>query len=173
MAFSPSPQPPALAAAGSLSQRAPYSRSPPPQQNLSKRDKRKLQLEDRLQEISRNFRQNRDFEYRSQLQTIQSDITYISAADPYKDQPLNDTPEDVVEEITSGITRNNQGPARGSHVSPGAAKGKAPERAGKFAMAYIDEINDAMEEKDAQLTLLAVSLRPLHWPLAKQSLGGQ
>ena len=167
MAYSPSPQPGALAAAGATRNIPRTSVTPPPNQILSKRDKRKNALIDRLRDISANFANNRDMHYRQQLQTYQADMSYINEANPYENKPLDDLGDEIVDKINETIASSAQGgrpPQAGSH-----SRFQAPPRAGKWAAGFVQEVNAAMEERDAQLVLLAV--RIMLFPLSFVSVG--
>ena len=155
MAYSPSPQPATLAAAGNSKNFSRNSPTPPPSQAISKRDKRKNALTDRLRDISANFANNRDIYYRQQLQTYQVAMNYISEAKPYENKPLDDLADDVIENINETVSGNAQGGQR--RVQPGSQpRFQAPPRSGKWAAVFVHEVNAALEERDAQLTLLAV-----------------
>ena len=156
MAYSPSPQPAALAAAGSSKNLSRLSPTPPPNQAVSKRDKRKNALTDRLRDISANFANNRDFYYRQQLQTYQIAINYISEAKPYENKPLDDLGDDIIQNISDTVSGNTQGGQRAGQTGS-QSKFQAPPRAGKWAATFVQEVNEAMEERDTQLTMLAVS----------------
>ncbi len=156
MAYSPSPQPPALVAAGSSKNLSRLSPTPPPNQAVSKRDKRKIALTDRLRDISANFANNRDFYYRQQLQTYQVAMNYINVANPYENKPLDDLGDDIIQNISDTVSGNTQGGQRAGQAGS-QPRFRAPPRSSKWAATFIQEVNDAMEERDTQLTLLAVS----------------
>lgn len=118
--------------------------SPPPQP--SKRDKRRAQLADRLAEITMQFSQNRDLHCRQELLALQVDMHLITEADVYDKAPLEDNGEEIqrlVEEIASRTTIKPMGP---------------PERAGRVYSEFVKEINNAVEQRDADLTTHMVSL---------------
>lgn len=122
---------------------------------MSKRDKRKNALIDRLRDISTNFANNRDFIYRQQLQTYQVAMSYINEANPYDNQPLDDLGDNIIENINETVSSNAQGGQRAAPVGS-QPKFQAPPRAGKWAATFVQEVNAAIEERDAQLTLVAV-----------------
>ena len=155
MAYSPSPQPAALAAAGSSKSLPRLSPTPPPNQAVSKRDKRKNALTDRLRDISANFANNRDFYYRQQLQAYQVAMNYINEAKPYENKPLDDLGDDVIENINEIVSGTTQGGSRAAPVGS-QPRFQAPPRSSKWAAMFVHEVNAAMEERDAQLTLVAV-----------------
>ena len=100
-------------------------------------------LADRLEEITKQFSQNRDVHYREQLQAIQIDMNLIMEADAHgKEQLINSGPEidTLVQENMKKISIKSVGPI-------------PPPRAGKVYAEFSKEVNDAMEERDAALTL--------------------
>ena len=143
MAQSPSPHPATLSG-GLLSGRRLSITPPLPQQPLSKRDKKRSQIETKLKEIANDFTNNRDPNLRNQMTALIRDIQYINQADPYQDGPLDDRPDDLSTDIS------------GAAVS-GAADGENRMPLGHHAVDFVNEINDAMEERDASLTKTHVS----------------
>ena len=142
MACSPSPGPSNLA--GTFHNARNRSATPPPaQQPLSKRDKRRIAIENRLKDISSSFASNRDAHLRSQLNTLSKDIIFINRADPYQNGILDDGIDGSV----------------GNVSSIGTISGDTETRApfGKYALQFVNDINDAMEERDAGLTSVHVS----------------
>jgi Sds3-like len=159
MAMSPSPQiSPSIGAA----QRPDGIRSDtPPAVPLSKRDKRRTQLLDRLNEITTNFNNNKDQYYRNQLQAIQIDTGLILHADPYRDDPLSDFGDEVQEMICNANNSNPQ-------AMMAILKKDVSSIAGKIYSEFANEVNDAMERRDSALTMHQVnslleldSLKPL------------
>lgn len=121
-----------------------HTNSPP--LPLSKRDKRRTMLADRLEEITKSFSQNRDMHYREQLQAIQIDMNLIMEADPNSKEPLKDQPLDVDALVLENVKtiRKTLDPV-------------IPPRAGRMYADFAKEINDAMEERDSNLTVHKVS----------------
>lgn len=162
MPYSPSPRP-GQTATGSLNHILRHSPTPPlPPQTLSKQKKRRNALVERLEEISSNFALHRDDYYRKQLQTLQFDINYINRAQPYENAPLNDIHSDIFNEMISSLTANTGEAHRASAGGSRMPDMEVPPRAGIWASKYAQEINDAMEERDAQLTLVAVWINQLY-----------
>lgn len=132
------------------------SPSPPPQP-LSKRDKRRNNITDKLSDMIQTFTQDQHQHYRAQLQAIQVDMTMILRANPYENSPLDDSAEDVereIENVTGGSLPNTD-----------AAVKDYLALAGKRYHEYVQQINHALEQRDADLTALQVrdnSLRPRH-----------
>jgi len=90
--------------------------------------------------------------YRAQLQAIQVDMTLILRANPYNNVPLDDDAEDIEHEIEI-ITGGNL-----PHITNEAAKIDYHALAGKRYHDYVQDINRAMEQRDADLTALKVRL---------------
>lgn len=152
MAYSPSPQPGALGGmSGNLNR---LSVTPPLPRIISKQDKRRNLLSERLNAIGSHFARDRDSLYRTQLQSLQLAMNYINNTDLYKNEPLNDNPNDVFEELSAAVADNAQRIAQaGARVN----MHEVPTGSDMRAAAFIKEINDAMETRDANLTAIAVS----------------
>ena len=116
---------------------------------LSKRDKRRNQLVDKLQEMMASFSDNRDSHYRAQLAALQADINLIVKADPLANKPLEDNGEEAAE-LVSQIMGNNvpSAPSAGTDYVA---------QVGKYYSRFVESVNDAMEERDYNLTMLWVS----------------
>lgn len=125
------------------------SLSPPPQP-LSKRDKRRNNITEKLSDMIETFTNEQPMHYRAQLQAIQVDMTLISRADPYQLEPLDDSAEAIEQEIEL-ITG-------GSMPGIETAKRDYLALAGKRYHEYIQKINEAKERKDADLVATHVSL---------------
>lgn len=125
------------------------SASPPPVP-LSKRDKRRNNITDRLSDMIDTFAQEQHQHYRAQLQAIQVDMSLILRANPYNNMPLDDDAEDIEHEIEN-ITGGNL-----PQLSNDAAKKDYLALAGKRYHDYVQDINRAMEQRDADLTALKV-----------------
>jgi len=152
MAYSPSPQPGALGNVGGNLHRS--SVTPPLPRVISKQDKRRNLLSERLNAIGVHFARDRDSFYRTQLQSLQLAINYINNTDLYKSEPLNDNPNDVFEELSAAVADNAQRVAQaGARVN----MHEVPAGSDMRVAAFIKEINDAMETRDANLTAIAVS----------------
>ncbi|CAI6324832.1 unnamed protein product [Periconia digitata] len=117
-----------------------------PQPQVSKRDKRRNMLADKLTEMMTSFSDNRDSHYRAQLAALQADINLILKADPYKNKPLEDGGEEASELITHVM--GNTVPAAPSAGTDYVAQ------CGKHYARFVDAVNDAMEERDFNLTML-------------------
>lgn len=124
-----------------------HSNSPPLQpQQLSKRDKKRTVLADRLAEITMSFSANRDQHYRTQLQAIQIDCNLIAEADIHSRQPLPDSAEEIDELVRNNIQKTMM-------KSIGA---EPPLRAGRIYSDFAKEINDSQEQRDAAMVILKV-----------------
>lgn len=125
--------------------------SPQPQPQPSKRDKRRNMLADKLSEMMATFSDNRDSHYRAQLAALQADINLIMKADPYKNEPLEDNGQEA-SELISQIMGNN------IPTAPSAGTDYVAQ-CGKHYSRFVDAVNDAMEERDYNLTMLYVRTR--------------
>ncbi len=81
-------------------------------------------------------------------------MNLIIRADPYQDHPLEDHADDIAELISSTVGGNIQTGGQGGQRRP---ENEAAPHAGKWYHKFVEEINDAQENRDAQLTLLEVS----------------
>ncbi|KAH4858901.1 hypothetical protein HBI88_084710 [Parastagonospora nodorum] len=117
-----------------------------PQPQPSKRDKRRNMLAEKLGEMMASFSDNRDSHYRAQLAALTADINLIMKADPYANAPLDDG-GDEASELISQIMGNNvpTAPSAGTDYIA---------QCGKHYARFVDAVNDAMEERDYNLTML-------------------
>jgi hypothetical protein len=149
MAMSPSPQlSPVMGGSHRVDR---HHSNSPPQQQLSKRDKKRTLLADRLAEITSQFSSNRDVHYREQLQALQIDMNLIMEADAHGKGLLASIPQEVDELVQENIRKTMM-----KSIGP-----NLPPRAGKVFMDFAREVNDALEERDAALTTHEVRLLPL------------
>lgn len=115
----------------------------------SKRDKKRQLLTDRLAALSEKFSRDRDMTYREQLQKIQIDTNLVMRLDPYADRPLDFLGQD----------RNSRERDFNRDPDPevrGGGRGLL-EMAGPTFQQFIQEIEDLVEERDAELTKQKVS----------------
>ncbi|KAL9126869.1 MAG: hypothetical protein Q9217_004150 [Psora testacea] len=129
------------------------SPSPPLQQPLNKRDKKRMAMADRLAEISNNFAENRDIYYRERLRSFHADVAYINNAQLYDNQYLDDTGVDPPEELIPSVAGSTQGSVRTTQQAQlhGIGKIQMPASLGRHAATFVQEVNDALEQKDADL----------------------
>lgn len=99
-----------------------------------------------------SFAQDQHQHYRAQLQAIQVDMSLILRANPYNNIPLDDDAEDIEHEIENIMGANVP------QLSNEAAKRDFVVLAGKRYHDYVQDINRAMEQRDADLTALKVLL---------------
>ena len=134
------------------------SPSPPPHQAINKRDKKRMAMADRLGEISNNFAENRDDFYRERLRSFHADIAYISSARLYENKYLDDMGIDTVEDLNHSAAASTQGSVRTTQQAQLNGKGRLQISAalGKHAAAFVQGVNDALEQKDADLATAAV-----------------
>lgn len=109
-------------------------------------------LGEKLTDMVASFHANFRPHYEAQANAIQVDINLILRADPYQNKPLEDDAEEVNNLIQSTVAGKLQFPA------DTAAEGDFVADAGKLYTAFVHEVNNAMEERDSNLTLLHVSL---------------
>lgn len=122
---------------------------------MTKQKKRRNQWADRLNDISVSFAQNRDENYRKQLQSLQFDMNHIHRARPYENSPLDDLGSDIHDGMNAATNNVNES-LRNSMAGTRISDVDAPAGAGVWSSKYSVEINNAMEERDTQLTLVAV-----------------
>lgn len=117
-------------------------------QPVSKRDKRRNMLADKVGEMVANFSDNRDSHYRAQLSALQADISLILKADPFANKPLDDSGEEA-KDLIAQIMGNNvpSAPSAGTDYIA---------QVGKYYASFVDAVNDALEERDVNLTNLWV-----------------
>ncbi|CAL8581600.1 hypothetical protein XPA_007289 [Xanthoria parietina] len=153
-AYLPSPQPiggltRVSAVANNTTHLHRHSHTPPPPPTLSKRDKRRNAMIDRLRDLEDGFAANRDFYYRQQLQALQRDANIITGAAPYRNQPLDDL-DDVIDPDESAPINGD----RAQHPEETMGNTESQPKAGKWARGFIEQVNNAMEDRDAQLSLI-------------------
>ena len=122
----------------------------PPLLPVSKSDRRRRQLQDKLADMVTNFSKDRDQHYRAQLHALQVDMNLIVRADAYADSPLDDDP-DTIRELVRDITG-------GSLPQNPAALQDFLAMAGRGYQDFARQINKAQEERDAALTMLWVRI---------------
>lgn len=120
------------------------SNSPPLQeQQLSKRDKRRTALANRLADITSQFSDHRDVHYRNQLQALQIDMNLIMDADAHGSSQLPDSAESIDNLVLENLQKTLMK----------AVGGTPPARAGRVYADFAKDINDAMEERDTILSV--------------------
>jgi len=137
-AQSPSP-PPTTTAPGPAHTAANANANPP----ISKRDKRRSALQERLQDLTASFSQNRDAQFRQQLHALQCDMTLINNADPYAPGPLPDSAEEVAR-LVEGT------------VGGGVFGREMAGLSGMWYSRFVQEVNGVKEERDGELAMLVV-----------------
>lgn len=110
-------------------------------------------MEDRLAQITNDFTRDRDTIYRKQLQAFQLDIDYIRRANPYAETPLDDMGGEITEDFINSAAASSSGRVGGQTYLNGNA---VPGRIGANGAKFAQEINDTMEQRDAELTAVAV-----------------
>jgi Sds3-like len=159
MAYSPSP-PTTVQPADSFSNRP----SPPPVPTISKREKRRNQLAERLNDTTTQFAQNRDQHYRSQLQALQIDMQLITKADLSGIEPLQDG-EEIHELVKAqlGIREGSNAPSFSNGLGPNQRRpeNETAALAGRRYAEFVEKVGNAAEERDTHMTMLYVSLNLL------------
>jgi hypothetical protein len=122
----------------------------PPVQPISKRDKRRTALLDRLHDITNQFSANKDQYYREQLGIIQQDVALILHAIPYVDDPTKESSAELLAVIHK-LTRGDQ------RVIQALKDGDLKSIGGKIYQQFQDDVHDAMERRDTSLTAYSVS----------------
>lgn len=103
-------------------------------------------LSDKLQDMMASFSDNRDSHYRAQVAAVQADMNLIMRADPYANKPLEDGGEEAAELIASIM--GNSVPSAPSAGTDYAAQ------VGTYYARFVEAVNDALEERDYNLTML-------------------
>ncbi|KAA8646419.1 Sds3 domain-containing protein [Aspergillus tanneri] len=117
------------------------STSPPNSAPLSKRDKRRSALQERLHDLTASFSQNRDTQFRQQLHALQCDMTLINNADLYSPGPLPDSADEIAQLIENT-------------VGGGKFAKEMASLAGMWYSRFVQEINQVKADKDADLAML-------------------
>jgi Sds3-like len=120
-----------------------HGRSPPPQP-VSKRDRKRNQQMAQFQDLSNDFKENRSAYFHKQIVALQHDMNLITQADPYKPEPLDDSPEAIAGLIEVAAA----GTPYQSEMSL---------LAGKWYSEFVQDINQAKEARDVELTQLMVA----------------
>ncbi|PGH11997.1 hypothetical protein AJ79_04506 [Helicocarpus griseus UAMH5409] len=117
------------------------SRSPPSNpQPVSKRDKRRNALQDRVHDLNETFSNERDYHFRKQVHDLQNEMTLISNSQLYDTEPLSDSPEAIAKLV-------EQLSATG-HLAPETIP------SGKWYANFVQEMNQTKEERDLELAVL-------------------
>ncbi|KAJ5240062.1 hypothetical protein N7468_004681 [Penicillium chermesinum] len=113
---------------------------------LSKRDKRRSALQERLQDLTTVFSQNRDAQFRQQLHGLQCDMTLINNANPYLPGPMPDSWEEI-----SGLIEDT--------VGGGNFAREMASLSGSWYAKFVQEVNNIKEAKDSDLAAAMVRHR--------------
>ena len=109
--------------------------------NQSKRDRKRQQLNEKLAILSEKFNRDRDLTYRDQLQTVQVDATLVQRLDPYEPEAL-----DRIAKLRDEYQQLQ--PQSGNADAARTLLGMA----GPKFLEYLQNIEDAIEYRDAHLT---------------------
>ncbi|KKK21730.1 hypothetical protein P175DRAFT_0508463 [Aspergillus ochraceoroseus IBT 24754] len=145
MAYSPAPGSPITGSGVPVMSNGLHSRgrstSPLTSLPLSKRDKRRSALQERLHDLTASFSQNRDTQFRQQLHALQCDMTLINNADPYNPGPIPDSAEEIAQLIENT-------------VGGGKFAKEMASLAGMWYARFLQEVNQVKSDKDADLAML-------------------
>jgi hypothetical protein len=119
---------------------------------MTKRDVRRNRMVEKLQQMMDSFNSNQHQHYRAQLQAVQVDMNLILRADPYEGIPLEDG-GDEIRSLVEGMGANMP--------ADDAAQRDYWAMAGNRYRTFVREANDAIEQRDADLTALHVSSLPV------------
>lgn len=125
----------------------------PPPQLLSKRDKRRTILSEKLTDMFTSFSSNYADHFYAQLAAIKCDMNLVLQADPYANAPLEEDTEEI-SKLVAGARDEFY------HNRPWGREGEASFSAlsGRYYSQFVDDVNTAMEERDKSLTEIYVSL---------------
>ena len=135
---------------------SPMEGSPSPQpQPMTKRDVRRDRIMKKLQGMIDSFSSNQHQHYRAQLQAVQADMTLILRADPYS-TTFADSAGGVLEDGGEEIRQLVE--SMGAQL-PGDDQAQKDywAMAGSRYEEFVRQVNDLVEERDADLTALHVS----------------
>jgi hypothetical protein len=119
------------------------SASPPYQpQQLSKRDKRRITVGNKLQDLIGDFTANRDSHYRSQLQALQIDANLVQEALANSNEGLPNGAEQVEALVRENMLK--------THMK--SVGSEPPQRAGRHYAEFAKDVNDRLEQRDADLS---------------------
>ena len=121
-------------------------------------------MEDRFAQISHEFNENRETYYRKQLHNFQRDTDYIRHSDLYANKPLDERAEDPNEEASTSAAASTQGSVR-TLTFNGNTRHELPWRNGAQAARFTRDIDDALEQRDVDLTTVAVRSTLTHQSL--------
>lgn len=113
---------------------------------LSKRDKKRQMLADRLAALSEKLGRDRDQTYREQLQRIQVDTQLVMKLDAHAERPL-----DALDAELLSVSRAN------SEADSHPGQRTLLEMAGPRFQDWIVQVQDIVEERDYHLTKYTVS----------------
>jgi len=108
-----------------------------------------------MSDMANLFSQNLRPHYEAQASALHVDIHLITRAKLNENKPLDDSPEEV-DKLIQGIVGTN---------IPAApdAQDDFVARCGKHYTQFVHQVNDAMEDRDVNLALLAVSTFGKPW----------
>jgi hypothetical protein len=133
-----------------------HSHAHPPA--LTKRDVRRNRIMEKLQGMISSFGANQNQHYRAQLQGVQVDMTMVLRADPYAAESVLEDSHDGIRALAETIMKGDANGNGGvSLPADDAARGDYWSLAGKRYTEFVRDVNNSVEERDADLTALHVS----------------
>lgn len=110
-----------------------------------------MQLAEKMTAIHNTFEQNHTDHYWAYLSAAQCEINLLMRADPYRDGPLDDTPEGIARQMEDAKTEI----CSARPIAP-EAEASFQHASGKFYPEFVREINGALEQRDADLSSIHV-----------------
>lgn len=110
---------------------------------ISKRDKRRSALQERLHDLTATFSQNRDPQFRQQLHSLQCDMTLINNSKPHEPGPLPDSSDEIAQLIEET-------------VGGGKFAKEMASLSGTWYSKFVQEVNKVKENRDADLAQMVV-----------------
>lgn len=144
MATSPTPPPSMMA-----DDRQMRGNSPP--QQISKRDKKRSQLVEKIDDIVKAFSKNKDTEYRNQLQAIQVDINIILSTEPHDVRKVMNGHADEILTLLMGYNGGDP-----EQMKQQIENFNLAELTGKIFQDFMRDVEKAEEIRDTHLTMLKV-----------------
>lgn len=119
---------------------------------------------EKLHGMISSFSANQNQHYRAQLQGVQVDMTMVLRADPYTAESMLEDSHEGIRALAETIMRGDANGNGGvSLPSDEAARGDYWSLAGKRYAEFVREVNNSVEERDADLTALHVSKVSQNW----------
>ena len=121
------------------------------QQPQNKKERKRMQLAERMASIHQTFEQSHNDHYWAYLSAAQCEINLLMRADPYREGPLDDSPEGIAQLMAEARKE-----ICGSRPIAPNAEASFQHASGKFYPEFVREVNGALEQRDADLTAVHV-----------------